>query len=73
MSDVHSRGTRYNNFYLVTCRYKCETKGGRTFEVKTAKQWNALEIALRSQVSVGCFKRAFYKDLLDEQKAVMLL
>ena len=47
--------------------------GGRTFAVRTAKQWNALKIALRSQASVGCFKRAFCKDLLDEQKAVMLL
>ena len=69
--DVHSRGTR--NFNLVTYRYKRETEGGRTLAVKTAKQWNALKIALRSQASVGCFKRAFYKDLFNEQKAVMLL
>ena len=71
--DVHSRGTRYNNFNLVSHRYKRETEGGYTFAVKTAKQWNALKIVLRSQASVGCFKRAFYKDLLDKQKAVMLL
>ena len=71
--DVHGRGTRYNyNFNLVTYKYKRETEGGRTFAVKTAKQWNALKVALRSQTSVGCFKRAFFKDHLDEQKAVML-
>ena len=69
--DVHSKGTRYNN--LVTYRYKRETEGGRTFAVKTAKQWNARKIVLRSHASVGCFKRAFYNDLLNEQKAAMLL
>lgn len=71
--DIHSRTTRYNNLNLVTHKHKRETEGGRTFVFTTAKQWNTLKVILRSQVSIGCFKRAIYKDLLDVQKATMVL
>ena len=71
--DIHSRVTRHSSLNLVTHKYKRETEGGRTFAVMTAKQWNALKITLRNQAAIGCFKRAFYKDLLCVQKATMLL
>ncbi len=50
-----------------------ETEGGRTFVVRTAKEWNALDIPLRSQNSVAKFKRELYAQLLQEQKTTMQL
>lgn len=71
--DCHNRVTRHSNLNLVTPKYKRETEGVRSFVVRTSKQWNTLNINLRSQESVACFKRIFYSQFLSEQKATMLL
>ena len=71
--DLHNRVTHYSSLNLVCAKYKRETEGGRTFVVRTAKEWNALDIPLRSQNSVAKFKRELYAQLLQEQKTTMQL
>ena len=71
--DLRNRVTRYSSLNLVCAKYKRETEGGRTFVVRTAKEWNALDIPLRSQNSVAKFKRELYAQLLQEQKTTMQL
>jgi hypothetical protein len=74
--DLHNslnRVTRHCGINLVCARYKRETEGGRTFVVRTAKEWNALDIPLRGQRSVANFKRMLYVQLLQEQKTTMKL
>ena len=71
--DLHNRVTRYSSLNLVCAKYKRETEGGRTFVVRTAKEWNALDIPLHSQNSVAKFKRELYAQLLQEQKSTMQL
>ena len=70
--DLHNRVTHYSSLNLVSAKYKRETERGRTFVVRTAKEWNAfLDIPLRSQNSVAKFKRVLYAQLLQEQKTTI--
>jgi hypothetical protein len=57
----------------VCAKYKRETEGGRTFVVRTTKEWNALDNPLRSQKSIAKFKQMLYAQLLQEQKTTMQL
>ena len=59
-SDIHTRNTRFNNMNMVCPKYTRETEGGRTFTVRTIKDWNALDVTLRKQKSIATFKRSLY-------------
>jgi hypothetical protein len=43
---------------MVCPKYTIETEGGRTFTVRTIKDWNALDVTLRKQKSIATFKRS---------------
>ena len=60
-SDIHTRNTRFNNMNMVCPKYTRETEGGRTFTVRTIKDWNALDVTLRKQKSIATFKRSLIK------------
>ena len=72
-SDIHTRNTRFNNMNMVCPKYIRETEGGRTFTVRTTKDWNTLDVSLRKQKSITSFKRSFYNQILTEQKSAMCL
>ena len=72
-SDIHTRNTRFNNMNMVCPKYIRETEGGRTFTVRTIKDWNTLDASLRKQKSIASFKRSFYNQILTEQKSAMCL
>ena len=58
-SDVHSRNNRFSNLYLLCPTFKRFTEAGRTFSVRTTKDWNALPTLLRKSINVKCFKEIF--------------
>ena len=43
-SDVHTRNTRYCNLNFICPHYNKASDGGRTFSVRTIKNWNNLDI-----------------------------
>ena len=72
-SDIHTRNTRFNNMNMVCPKYTRETEGGRTFTVRTIKDWNALDVTLRKHKSIATFKRSLYTKILTDQKSAMRL
>jgi hypothetical protein len=73
-SDVHARNTRYSTLNMVCPKYIRETEGGRTFTVITIKEWNTLDVPLRSHIHISSFKRGLYNKLLrrDQKNAMRL-
>ena len=67
-SDIHSRNTRYSNFNLICPTFKRKTEGGKTFAVRTIREWNSIDLNLRKKLSVSNFKKDLYRQLLNEQK-----
>ena len=53
-------------------KYKRKTEGGRTFTIRTIKDWNCMNAHIRNNGSLISFKHVF-KSFLAEQKATMLL
>ena len=60
-SDVHSRNTRFSK--LNHC-----TEEGRTFSVRSIKDWNNLEKALKNSKDKKSFKKTLINTLLERQK-----
>ena len=46
-SDTHNRSTRFSNLNFNCPHYKNETEGGRTFTVRSIKEWNNLDKDLK--------------------------
>lgn len=67
-ADIHSRNNRFSNLNLLCPTFKKTTEGGRTFSVRTIKDWNALPTFLRKSINVKCFKRDLFKSILENQK-----
>ena len=55
-SDAHSIVTRYCNIDLLCHLYRNITEGGRTFNVRTEKDWNNLPLSLKKKNSMKSFK-----------------
>jgi hypothetical protein len=43
-------------------------EGGKTFAVRTIKDWNTINVKIRNSASLYSFKHRLYKDFLDAQK-----
>ena len=67
-SDAHSRITRNCNLNLLCPLYKNISEGGRTFAVRTVKDWNNLPRSLKTSKSLKSFKAELWKTLLNSQK-----
>ena len=50
-----------------------KTEGGRTFTIRTIKDWNCMNVNIRGNGSLASFKQNVFKSFLAEQKAAMLL
>ena len=72
-SEIHNRATRHSNINLVCPKYKRKTEGGRTFTIRTIKDWNCMNANIRNNGSLASFKHNVFKSFLAEQKAAMLL
>ena len=53
-------------------KYK-QKSGGRTFNIRTLKDWNCMNANIRNNGSLASFKHNVFKSFLDEQKAAMRL
>ena len=53
-------------------KYKRKSEGGRTFTIRTVKDWNC-NANIRNNGSLASFKHNVFKSFLAEQKAAMCL
>ena len=67
-SSMHTRNTRYCNLSLFCPRYNYATEGGRSFTVRSIRDWNSLPRSLRVLNSYSRFKTRLFKKLLVTQK-----
>ena len=67
-SDVHSRNTRNCNANLLCPHHRNISEGGRTFAVRTVKDWNNLPRSLKTR-SLKSFKAELWKIVLNSQKS----
>ena len=65
--DQHKRCTRYNELNFICPRHKLETEAGRTFTVRSIKEWDAFPLQLRNAVSIKVFKHSLFKKTLGKQ------
>jgi len=68
-SDAHSRTTRNCNFNLLCPLHKYISEGGRTFAVRTEKDWDNLPRSLKTNKSLKSSKAEIWKTLLNSQKS----
>ena len=54
-SDVHACNSRYSTLNTVFPKYIRETEGGRTFTVRTIKEWNTLDVPVLNEVYIVSF------------------
>ena len=71
-SEIHNRATRHSNINLMCPKYKRKS-GGRTFNIRTLKDWNCMNANIRNNGSLASFKHNVFKSFLAEQKAAMRL
>ena len=67
-SNMHTKNTRYCNLNLFCPRYGCATEGGRSFTVRSIRDWNSLPRSLRVLDSYSRFKTRLFKKFLVTQK-----
>ena len=60
-SDAHARVTRYCNINLQCLLHRNISEDGRTFSVKTVKDWNNLPPSLKTKNSLKSFKAELWK------------
>ena len=68
-SDVHSRNTSNCNVNLLCPLHRNISEGGRTFAVRTVKDWNNLPRSLKTRRSLKSFKAELWKIVLNSQKS----
>ena len=68
-SDVHSRNTRNCDVNLLCPLHKNISEGGRTFAVRTVKDWNNLPRSRKTRRSLKSFKAELWKITLNSQKS----
>ena len=71
-SEIRNRATRHSNINLMCPKYKRKS-GGRTFTIRTIKDWNCMNADIRNNGSLASFKHNVFKSFLAEQKAAMRL
>ena len=68
-SDVHSRNTRNCDVNLLCPLHRNISEGGRTFAVRTVKDWNNLPRSLKTRRSLKSFKAELWKIVLNSHKS----
>ena len=65
-SDTDNRSTRFSNLNFNCPRYKNETEGGRTFNVRSIKEWNKLDKDLEEPKNAKPLKKKVINNLLSK-------
>ena len=71
-SEIRNRATRQSNINLMCPKYKRKS-GGRTFTIRTIKDWNRMNANIRNNGLLVSFKHKVFKSFPAEQKAAMCL
>ena len=71
-SEIHNRATRHSNINLMCPKYKRKTEGGRTFTIRTIKDWNCMNANIRNNGSLASFKHNFFKSGCQRKPGKML-
>jgi len=54
---------------ILSCpKYKKETEGGRTFTVRSIKEWNTLPIDIKQSETTKTFKKKLFSEVFKKQK-----
>ena len=72
-SEIHNRAARHSNINLMCPKYKRKSEGGRTFTIRTLKDWNRMNANIRNNGLLVSFKHKVFKSFPAEQKAAMCL
>ena len=72
-SEIHDRQNRFSKLNLYCPRFNRVTEGGRVFSVRTIKDWNNIDIKIRTAPSVNSFKRNRFNQFLFDQKVASRL
>ena len=67
-SDIHNRSTRFANLNFHCPVFKKNREGGRTFSVRTIRNWNELSKDVKKLKNVKSFKKKLYTNLIAKQK-----
>ena len=69
-SEIHNRSTRFANlnFHCPVHVFKKNTEGGRTFSVRTIRNWNELTFDVKKVKNVRSFKKKLYTNLISKQR-----
>ena len=71
-SEIRNRATRHSNINLMCPKYKRKS-GGRTFTIRTIKDWNCMNANIRNNGLLVSFKHKVFKSFPAEQKAAICL
>ena len=52
-SEIHNRATRHSNINLMCPKCKRKSEGGRTFTIRTIKDWNCINANVRNNGSLA--------------------
>ena len=72
-SEIHDRQNRFSKLNLYCPRFNRIIEGGRTFSVRTIKDWNNIDIKISTAPSVNSFKRNLFNQFLSDQKVASRL
>ena len=67
-SDTHNRS--FSNLNFNCPRYKNETEGGRTFIVRSIKEWNNLDKDLKELKNAKALKKKVMNNLLGKNSYI---
>ena len=70
-SDTRNKSTRFSNLTFNCPCYKNETEGGRTFTVRSIKEWNNLDKDLKELKNAKALKKKVVNNLLSKQNSNM--
>ena len=68
-SEIHNRSTRFANLNFHCPVFKKNTEGGRTFSVRTIRNWNELSMDVKKVKNVKFFKKKLYTNLIAKQNS----
>ena len=66
-SEIHNRSNRFGNLNFRCLIFKKNSEGGRTFSVRTIRNWNELSMDVKKVKNVKSFKKKLYMNLTAKQ------
>ena len=67
--EIRNWSTRFANLNFHCPVFKKNTEGGRTFSVRTIRNWNELSMDVKKVKNVTFFKKKLYTNLIAKQNS----